>query len=146
MKQKINKGGYLEISLTVNRDRKTRLVHRLVGMAFIKNNENLPQINHKNGVRNDNIVRNLEWCTPSYNMKHSFRCLGRKNVKFWKGKTGINHCSSRPINQFKNGKLIRTFISNAEASKLGFNKGHLSECCQGKRPRHKGYTWEFANN
>ena len=50
---------------------KTERVARLIGSVFLENPENKPEINHKNFVRNDDRVLNLEWCTKEENIKHS---------------------------------------------------------------------------
>jgi hypothetical protein len=70
--------GYEQFSLSVDNVRYTGIVHRLIAKTFIPNPENYPVVNHKNGVRDDNRVENLEWCTQSYNSKHAFKELGRE--------------------------------------------------------------------
>ena len=75
--------GYLRVALCENGKQKRVFVHRLVAMKYIPNPHNLPQVNHKNGVKTDNRVENLEWCTASENQQHRRYVLksGNRRVK-----------------------------------------------------------------
>jgi len=65
--------GYLVVDLVKNGKRKKHLVHRLVCIAFLENKKNKPQVNHKNGIKSDNRLCNLEWNTRSENQKHAIK-------------------------------------------------------------------------
>lgn len=72
--------GYVFTRLRPNAGQTKRFsIHRLMAKAWIPNPHNYPQVNHKNGNRSDNRIENLEWCTPSYNVAHSYQLLGRKS-------------------------------------------------------------------
>lgn len=78
--------GYKRVSLWYSKKANDHRIHRLVAQAFIPNPDNKPEINHKNGIRNDNRVSNLEWCTGIENSRHRAETLeqgdtfkGRKN-------------------------------------------------------------------
>lgn len=71
LKPAIDKDGYLRITLTNNGKRKSYHVHRLVARAFLDNYDNKLQVNHINGIKNDNRIENLEMVTLQQNIKHS---------------------------------------------------------------------------
>ena len=65
--------GYYACELCVDYNRDNRMVHNLVAKAFIPNPENKSLVNHINGIKTDNRVENLEWCTNSENVTHAYR-------------------------------------------------------------------------
>lgn len=73
LKQRVTKWGYMRTMLYKNGVSKQESIHRLVGKAFIPNIENKEQINHIDGVKTNNSVFNLEWCSLSENRKHAYR-------------------------------------------------------------------------
>lgn len=64
---------YLQVSLSKNGTQRIRLIHRLVAEAFLGSRPPDTQVNHKNGIKADNHVENLEWVTPKENIQHASR-------------------------------------------------------------------------
>lgn len=71
MKQQLTSMGYPTVQLCVNGKRKALSVHRLIAFAYLGKSELV--VNHKNGIKRDNRIENLEYCTRSENIKHAFR-------------------------------------------------------------------------
>lgn len=67
-----DKDGYLYVVLQENGKITTKKIHRIVGETFIPNPNNLPQLNHIDGIKIHNYPENLEWCTSSENIQHSY--------------------------------------------------------------------------
>lgn len=73
MKQRLDKDGYCKIGLMQNGKQKTMQVHRLIAMTFLPNPEELPQVNHKDEIKDNNNVDNLEWVTSRQNVNYKDR-------------------------------------------------------------------------
>lgn len=71
-----SKAGYFIVSFCVDGVKSNQTVHRLVARAFIPNETNKPQVNHKDGNKLNNHIDNLEWVTVSENGLHAYRVLG----------------------------------------------------------------------
>lgn len=151
LKPSSSKSGYQKIILTgKNKYKKTMLVHRLVALHFIDNPENFLQVNHIDGVKNNNTVHNLEWVTASENVQHSFDTgLKKPSPKSTKLIKELGEKSNIKINQLDlDGNLIKTWHSMTDASnKLGLNLASISMCCNPKYKRNKcgGFLWRYAN-
>lgn len=144
LKTRPNKSGYPLILLRGSSDGKRRgfSVHRLVAKAFIPNPDNLPQINHKNEIRSDNRVENLEWCTNHYNMHY-----GNCQRRIYEGQ------HFKPVDVYtKDGKFLKHYESLVEAARAtGVSTGTVSWICQGitrngvKRQTAKGYRFKYSD-
>lgn len=137
--------GYNRVGLTQNGKPKWNFVHRLVAAAFLPNPNNLPCVNHKNEIKTDNRVENIEWCSYSYNINY-----GARNEKTGE-KLRNNNRRSKPVIQYTpKGEYITTFKSIREAERqTGVNQSFIMKCCKGLYefacvkggPRYK---WSYA--
>jgi hypothetical protein len=133
LKSAISSNGYKSVDLYNNGEHKVFMVHRLVAEHFIPNPDNLPQVNHRDGDKDNCNDWNLEWCTTSENVKHAY------NNK-------LNHiANSRCVEQICDNVVIATFNSIAEASRItGVSKTGIGRCCRNtKQVTSGGYKWRF---
>lgn len=142
IKPKTHSNGYLQVAF--GRKSGNKYVHRLVAEAFIPNPDNKPQVNHKNGIKTDNRVENLEWVTKSENEKHKYRVLGYENPKGFFGKLGKFSKKSKIIKQIKNDKTISVFYGAYDVErKTGINHASIWRCCNNKQKTAGGYIWKY---
>jgi len=126
--------------------RKSFLVHRLVGMLFISNPDKKPQINHKDWNPKNNRVENLEWCTNSENMQHSFNELWRISStpmkwKFWKD----NHLSKKVKMYSVDNQYIKTWNWIREIARhFNIAPWNFSKCCLWKAKTAAWFKWEYV--
>lgn len=132
------KGRYLAVRLLSNGVEQDYLVHRIVAMAFIENPNNLPFVNHKNGIKDDNRVDNLEWCDGSYNIWHSYNVLGNTNG------------TEKVVCQYtKDGEFVKEWESISEAEKhTQIDGSSITEVCQkrGCRKTAGGFIWRYKGD
>jgi len=130
LKPVLSNTGYLKVTLCNNGTRKDFNLHRLIGIAYIENHNNYPMINHKNGIKSDNRLDNLEWCSASQNIQHAFDNGLKKSTERHKLKT-IEKLS-KPVIDTQTG----IFYSSArEAAKLlGLNRNTLYGYLLGNNP------------
>lgn len=136
LKLKNKKGGYLGVSLSKENTPTNFEVHRLVAKAFIPNPDNLPEVNHKDEVKTNNCVDNLEWCDRKYNCNY-----GTRNERIIKTQT-------KPVISLKENNIVMYFTSLAEAQQKGFSAGAISDCCNNKpkHKTHKGFKWQYVED
>jgi hypothetical protein len=108
--------GYCRVGLFINKH-KHIMVHRLVAQAFIDNPNNLPFVNHINGIKCDNRVDNLEWCTHSENILHAFKTGLKSNKK------GDDNPQSRKVINIETGEVYNSTVTLS--LKSGIPRGTL---------------------
>lgn len=73
LKHSITPNGYFKVDLFIKGKPKSIKIHKLVALAFVKNLDNKPQVNHKDGNKLNNQVENLEWHTSKENINHAWQ-------------------------------------------------------------------------
>ena len=139
LKPQINHRGYYQVVLYKNSKIKTYRINRLVWIAF---NGQIPenmQVNHINEIKSDNRLSNLNLMTPKENTNYGTgieRCHNQQ----------INGKCSKPVLQFTlEDILINEYPSTKQVEReLGFDQGHICDCCNGKQKTAYGYKWKYA--
>ena len=126
-----NMKGYMRVNLCNEYGHKRFLVHRIVAENYIDNKENCKEVNHINGIKSDNRIENLEWCTRSHNLKHAYDNNLRDNV----AKVAV-------VQLDKSKNYIAEYKSIAEASKKSSIKPqNISHCINKKQKTAGKFIW-----
>jgi len=138
LKTYIGMNGYINVALYHEGKARTIKVHRLVIKAFIPVpiGNNRLETNHKDGIKTNNTVDNLEWITSSQNTKHAI------GLDLMAGAT-----APKPVLQFtKYGRFIREFPSAHEVFRqIGINTSNINAVINGYKYRKTagGYVWKY---
>lgn len=128
-----NRNGYLKVNLYRDRNIKQVSVHRLVAAAFLDNPDNLPEVNHIDEDKGNNLVENLEWCTASYNTNY-----GTRNERAAKA-------NEQAIYVITDSGHRYYFDSARKAAEIiGLKVCSVSDCLHGRQKTHRGFSFEWA--
>lgn len=126
--------GYFTVSvgdyrLRGSKNNNIKLAHVLVAETYIPNPDDKPYVNHKDGIKINNQVDNLEWSTTSENAIHAYE-------------TGLHKTERVMI--VETGEIFRSAAECARA--IGGTACGICDCKNGRQRRHRGYTFEFYDN
>lgn len=127
--------GYFQVALCKDDKVNRLLVHRLVAETFIPNPNNLETVNHKDEVKTNNTVSNLEWMSLEDNINYGTRNKRSAETR------------SKSVQMFdkSTGELLATFPSLREAERItGIAQQSISVCCKGKLKSAGGYVWRYG--
>ena len=142
LKPKLSRTGYWVAHLRPPSGECMMYVHRAVMLSWVGYDDTRPFVNHKNGVRTDNRLSNLEWCTHAENMYHAAHVLGRKF-----GRTvprGAFHPRAKAVvgTHEKTGKKIY-FDAMMDAERGGFKASGICATIAGRQRVHYEYFWSY---
>src|SRR5699024_6848711 len=138
--------GYVSYTLRLDNKGYYKYIHRLVAEAFVDNPDNKGQVNHINGIKGDNRAENLEWVTPSENIRHAIetgllkyekREIDIKNSKYAKGEE-INGSLLNPEKVIRIRSLYETgeYKQKELAKMLNVSSGAIHDVVHRKTWKH----------
>ena len=135
-------GGYQFVGLCKESNVTFKYIHRLVAEAFIPNPNNLPQVNHKDEDKTNNVVDNLEFCSALSNLTYNDR--HKKVGEKLKGREPYNN---KEVLQYTiDGEFVKKYASVVECGRcLGVSESSIRGCIYGKNQTIKGYIFKYAD-
>lgn len=135
--------GYLKVKLSLGGVKYGFWVHRIVASHFIANPNQKKEVNHIDSNPKNNHVSNLEWVTPSENMKHLVR-MGRSNIHRISKISQANR-RRKIIQMDVSGNVIRRWDSVTEAAKeYGTTTGDICSALNGRQKTSRGFKWQYG--
>lgn len=136
-----NPEGYIKVTLRRDDDkRKTLSVHRLVALCFIPNPLNLPEVNHEDGIKSNNIYTNLSWMTHAQNIQHAWNNKLLKNTESRSAKLVAANLYKQDRGKNFNASPVYCITTNESfeciedvVEKYGIDQAQISKCCTGYR-------------
>lgn len=149
LKGEVTKFGYRQYHMKVKGVSRKLKAHRLVAEAFIPNPDNLPQVNHIDGDKLNNNVKNLEWCDQTHNNRHAL-ATGLREIDMQQVRNmhkTMARKQQRKVNQLDlDGNFIKQFDSiNEAATYFWGHSSNIRRVCKGKGKTAFGYKWEYAS-
>ena len=135
-----DKKGYHRIRVTIEREKLTYKVHREVAKAFIGNPDHLPQVNHKDGNKDNNAVTNLEWVTNLENAHHAIANGLWDNV--FKAPQAYNEAKKRSVIAHRGDEMRR--YESIRAAEKDIGSRHVVDVLKGRRSHVKGWSFRYA--
>lgn len=133
LKTSPNRDGYMTTHLYKDGKWYTKTVHRLVAETFLEQpSEKTWQVNHIDGDKHNNRLSNLEYVTPSENMRHAYA----NGLNHWEG------YNERPVRIIETGEIFKSQAECARA--IGGSQPNINACLMGRRRSHLGYHYEYA--
>lgn len=148
--------GYLRVRIFIAGVRKTVKVHREVAKAFIPNPENKPEVNHKDGNKENNCVANLEWSTPGENAAHAYGAGLKEKTREWCRQMGstVGRAALAIEREKRKTPVVATrvsdgavfqFSSQSEAAeKTGTPQPNILKVLKGQRKTANGYLFVYT--
>lgn len=134
LKKCIHSNGYEQVNIRIGNKYVTKLIHRLVAVAFIPNPDNKPCVDHIDGNKRNNYVSNLRWVTPVENANNIITKKRSRNRKSHNEKKIV--AISGEINVYFNSIIEASII-------LGVDRTSISKCLKGQRGKAGGYVFKY---